>query len=331
MLNTFSLYLFGGTGDLSNRKLLPAMFRQETLSSYDVNSEIVGVGSKEISNEDYIAMVKESLSMHFYGFDKHAESWKIFSKRLRYLKLDINSQNDWGNIEKLPEDHTVILYLATPPFLYQTISNNLKKYDLVSDNCRVVVEKPLGSNLETSNEINDSLARGFKEHQIYRIDHYLGKEAVQNLLALIFGNTIFERSWSNAAIDHIQITVAEDLGVEGRGGYYDDIGALRDMVQNHLLQILCLIAMEPPVSINSESVRDEKLKVLKSLQSFSKESIGIDSVRAQYTDGISKGEAACSYKDEDGVDEAKNTETFVALKVAINNWRWAGVPFYIRT
>ena len=331
MLNTFSLYLFGGTGDLSNRKLLPAMFRQETLSSYDENSEIVGVGSKEISDEDYIAMVKESLSMHFYGFDKHAESWKIFSKRLRYLKLDINSQNDWVNIEKLPEDHTVILYLATPPFLYQTISNNLKKYDLVSDNCRVVVEKPLGSNLETSNEINDSLARGFKEHQIYRIDHYLGKEAVQNLLALRFGNTIFERSWSNAAIDHIQITVAEDLGVEGRGGYYDDIGALRDMVQNHLLQILCLIAMEPPVSINSESVRDEKLKVLKSLQSFSKESIGIDSVRAQYTDGISKGEAACSYKDEDGVDEAKNTETFVALKVAINNWRWAGVPFYIRT
>ena len=216
MLNTFSLYLFGGTGDLSNRKLLPAMFRQETLSSYDENSEIVGVGSKEISDEDYIAMVKESLSMHFYGFDKHAESWKIFSKRLRYLKLDINSQNDWESIEKLPEDHTVILYLATPPFLYQTISNNLKKYDLVSDNCRVVVEKPLGSNLETSNEINDSLARGFKEHQIYRIDHYLGKEAVQNLLALRFGNTIFERSWSNAAIDHIQITVAEDLGVEGR-------------------------------------------------------------------------------------------------------------------
>ena len=146
-----------------------------------------------------------------------------------------------------------------------------------------------------------------------------------------FGNTIFERSWSNAAIDHIQITVAEDLGVEGRGDYYDDTGALRDMVQNHLLQILCLIAMEPPVSISSESVRDEKLKVLKSLQSFTKENIRIDSVRAQYTDGISKGETACSYQDEDGVDTQKNTETFVALKVAINNWRWSGVPFYIRT
>ena len=185
---------------------------------------------------------------------------------------------------------------------------------------RVVVEKPLGTNLETSNDINDSLAQGFQEHQIYRIDHYLGKEAVQNLLALRFGNTIFERSWSNAAIDHVQITVAEDLGVEGRGDYYDDTGALRDMVQNHLLQILCLITMEPPVSISSESVRDEKLKVLKSLQSFNKDNIKIDSVRAQYTDGISKGKTACSYNDEEGVDSLKNTETFVALKVAINNW-----------
>ena len=207
----------------------------------------------------------------------------------------------------------------------------MKSYNLVNKNCRVVVEKPLGTNLETSNDINDSLAQGFQEHQIYRIDHYLGKEAVQNLLALRFGNTIFERSWSNAAIDHVQITVAEDLGVEGRGDYYDDTGALRDMVQNHLLQILCLITMEPPVSISSESVRDEKLKVLKSLQSFNKDNIKIDSVRAQYTDGISKGKTACSYNDEEGVDSLKNTETFVALKVAINNWRWAGVPFYIRT
>ena len=330
-LNTFSLYLFGGTGDLSNRKLLPAMFRQEILSTFDEESEIVGIGSKEISSDEYISMVKESLSNYFHGFDDHADSWAIFSKRLRYIKLDINSEDDWINFQKLPEERSVILYLATPPFLYKTISNNLKSYNLVNKNCRVVVEKPLGTNLETSNDINDSLAQGFQEHQIYRIDHYLGKEAVQNLLALRFGNTIFERSWSNAAIDHVQITVAEDLGVEGRGDYYDDTGALRDMVQNHLLQILCLITMEPPVSISSESVRDEKLKVLKSLQSFNKDNIKIDSVRAQYTDGISKGKTACSYNDEEGVDSLKNTETFVALKVAINNWRWAGVPFYIRT
>ena len=226
-LNTFSLYLFGGTGDLSNRKLLPAMFRQEILSTFDEESEIVGIGSKEISTDEYISMVKESLSKYFHGFDDHADSWAIFSKRLRYIKLDINSEDDWINFQKLPEERSVILYLATPPFLYKTISNNLKSYNLVNKNCRVVVEKPLGTNLETSNDINDSLAQGFEEHQIYRIDHYLGKEAVQNLLALRFGNTIFERSWSNAAIDHIQITVAEDLGVEGRGDYYDDTGALK--------------------------------------------------------------------------------------------------------
>jgi glucose-6-phosphate 1-dehydrogenase len=193
------------------------------------------------------------------------------------------------------------------------------------------VEKPIGTDLNTAKEINDSLATGFNESQIYRIDHYLGKEAVQNLLALRFGNTIFEQSWSNSAIDHIQITVAEDLGVEDRGGYYDETGALRDMVQNHLLQILCLIAMEPPVSIQSESVRDEKLKVLKSLAPFTAENISINSVRAQYLDGISKGEAACSYLDEDGVNAENNTETFVALKLEINNWRWSGVPFYLRT
>ena len=172
---------------------------------------------------------------------------------------------------------------------------------------------------------------GFEENQIYRIDHYLGKEAVQNLLALRFANTIFEQSWSSSAIDNIQISVAEDLGVEGRGGYYDKTGALRDMVQNHLLQILCLIAMEPPVSISSESVRDEKLKVLKSLAFFDENSIKSDSVRARYSEGLSKGQAACSYIDEDGVDSTNKTETFVALKVLINNWRWSGVPFYLRT
>jgi glucose-6-phosphate 1-dehydrogenase len=207
----------------------------------------------------------------------------------------------------------------------------LKDNNLIFDNCRVVVEKPIGSDLESAKDINNSLSAGFKENQIYRIDHYLGKEAVQNLLALRFANTIFEKSWSNSAIDHIQITVAEDLGVEDRGGYYDETGALRDMVQNHLLQILCLIAMEPPVSIQSESVRDEKLKVLKSLAPFTKENIVTNSVRGQYLDGISKGEPACSYLNEEGVDSKNNTETFVALKLEINNWRWSGVPFYLRT
>ena len=258
-LNTFNLYLFGGTGDLSNRKLIPAMFRQETLGNIDKESQIIGLGSREISKEEYTQMVKNSLEKYFPSFKDNEEAWTRFGQRLNYIKLDISSSEDWKNIKNIPKDRPVVYYLATPPNLYKQISTSLKENNLIEDNCRVVVEKPIGSNLETAQDINNSLSAGFDESQIYRIDHYLGKEAVQNLLALRFANTIFEKSWSNSAIDHIQITVAEDLGVEDRGGYYDETGALRDMVQNHLLQILCLIAMEPPVSIQSESVRDEKL------------------------------------------------------------------------
>ena len=330
-LNTFSLYLFGGTGDLSTRKLLPALFRQETISSISHESQIVGIGSKDLTVDNYISMVKESLSKHFHGFDENGDAWKRFCMRLSYKKLDINSDDDWKNFGNIPQDRPAIFYLATPPNLYKVISKSLKSGSLINSNSRIVVEKPIGSNLETANEINNMLAESFQENQIYRIDHYLGKEAVQNLLAMRFANTIFEQSWSSTAIDHIQITVAEDLGVEGRGDYYDETGALRDMVQNHLLQILCLIAMEPPVSINSESVRDEKLKVLKSLAPFNSETIKTNSVRARYIDGMSKGAVASAYIDEEGVDSKNNTETFVSLKASINNWRWSGVPFYLRT
>jgi len=330
-LNTFDLYLFGGTGDLSNRKLIPAMFRQETLGNIDDTSQIIGIGSRDLSAEEYISMVNESLNKYYIDFEQQKDAWLKFAKRLQYIKLDINSNEDWKNINNVSDSVAVVYYLATPPNLYKKISSALNDNNLIKDNCRIVVEKPIGSDLETAEDINNSLSQGFKENQIYRIDHYLGKEAVQNLLALRFANTIFEKSWSSSAIDHIQITVAEDLGVEDRGGYYDETGALRDMVQNHLLQILCLIAMEPPVSIQSESVRDEKLKVLKSLAPFTSDNIAVNSVRAQYLEGISKGEAACAYLDEEGVDSKNQTETFVALKLEINNWRWSGVPFYLRT
>ncbi len=330
-LNTFNLYLFGGTGDLSNRKLIPAMFRQDILASLSEDSKIIGIGSRDLSRDEYVDMIKESLEKYFPNFNEHKETWKLFSSKVSYIQIDINADDGWNNLREIPNNRPVIYYLATPPNLYKRISSALTQFDLIKENCRVVVEKPIGTDSVTAKEINDSLSTGFNENQIYRIDHYLGKEAVQNLLALRFGNTIFEQSWSNSAIDHIQITVAEDLGVEDRGGYYDETGALRDMVQNHLLQILCLIAMEPPVSIQSESVRDEKLKVLKSLAPFTAENISINSVRAQYLDGISKGKTACSYLDEDGVSLENNTETFVALKLEINNWRWSGVPFYLRT
>ena len=330
-LDTFSLYLFGGTGDLSTRKLLPALFRQETISSISSESQIIAIGSREFTDNRYISMVKESLRANFHGFDENGDAWKRFSMRLSYKKLDITSDDDWKNFGDISQNRPTIFYLATPPNLYKVISKSLKSGGLINTNSRIVVEKPIGSNLESAIEINNMLAESFKENQIYRIDHYLGKEAVQNLLAMRFANTIFEQSWSNSAIDHIQITVAEDLGVEERGGYYDEIGALRDMVQNHLLQILCLIAMEPPVSINSESVRDEKLKVLKSLAPFNSETIKTNSVRARYIDGMSKGSVACAYVDESGVHSNNNTETFVSLKASINNWRWSGVPFYLRT
>ena len=327
MINTFDLVLFGGTGDLSTRKLIPALFRQETASSLDDDSNIIGVGTKDLSQEDYLNVVKVSLDTHFPGFASHYDSWDKFKKRITYYKLDITSEEDWENFKQTDKDRVTVFYLAIPPSLYKDISQKLNDNNLITPNSRIVVEKPIGTDRESANNINKYLSLGFKENQIYRIDHYLGKEAVQNLLALRFANTIFEQSWSSSAIDHIQISVAEDLGVEGRGGYYDKTGALRDMIQNHLLQILCLIAMEPPVSISSESVRDEKLKVLKSLAFFDENSIKSDSVRARYTEGLSKGMAACSYVDEDGVDSDNKTETFVALKVLINNWRWSGVPF----
>ena len=331
MLNTFDLVLFGGTGDLSTRKLIPALFRQETVSSLDDDSNIIGVGTRDLSQEDYLNVVKASLDTHFPGFTNHQDSWDKFKKRITYYKLDITSEEDWNNFKQTDNDRVTVFYLAIPPSLYKDISQKLNDNNFITPNSRIVVEKPIGTDRESANDINKYLSLGFKENQIFRIDHYLGKEAVQNLLALRFANTIFEQSWSSSAIDHIQISVAEDLGVEGRGGYYDKTGALRDMVQNHLLQILCLIAMEPPVSISSESVRDEKLKVLKSLAFFDENSIKSDSVRARYSEGLSKGQAACSYIDEDGVDSTNKTETFVALKVLINNWRWSGVPFYLRT
>ena len=331
MLNTFDLILFGGTGDLSTRKLLPALFRQETVSSIDPESNIICVGTKDLSQADYIEIAKASLIKNFPAFEENKESWSRFKNRISYKRLDIKSDEDWRAFNSTDNERVIVFYLAIPPNLYEDISKKLKDHNLITPNSRIVVEKPIGTDKNSAAEINKHLSSGFKENQIYRIDHYLGKEAVQNLLALRFANTIFEQSWSSSAIDHIQISVAEDLGVEGRGGYYDKTGALRDMVQNHLLQILCLIAMEPPVSISSESVRDEKLKVLKSLAFFNEDTIKSDSVRARYSQGLSKGEAACSYIDEDGVDTENKTETFVALKVLINNWRWSGVPFYLRT
>ena len=224
-----------------------------------------------------------------------------------------------------------MFYLAVSPSFYTKIAENLNALGLINNDSVIVVEKPIGEDLNSSVKINQSLASYFDEQQIFRIDHYLGKEAVQNLLALRFGNILFEKVWSNIAIDHVQITVAETLGLENRGSYYDEVGAIKDMLQNHMLQILCLVSMEPPTSINSESIRDEKLKVLRSLKPISKDEIENNCVIGQYKDGAIGGETKASYLDEEGVKEKSKTETFISLKLQIDNWRWSGVPFFLRT
>jgi glucose-6-phosphate 1-dehydrogenase len=223
-----------------------------------------------------------------------------------------------------------VAYLATAPSLFGALAQGLKHNDLIDDTSRIVLEKPLGRDLESARQINDSVAECYRENQVYRIDHYLGKETVQNLLALRFGNSLFEPLWRRSAIDHVQITVAEDLGVGGRVEFYDRVGALRDMVQNHLMQLICLFAMEPPSSLDQNAVRDEKIKVLRSLKPISPRDVKLNSVRGRYAAGAINGEAVPGYTDElAGADSS--TETFVALKVEIENWRWSGVPFYIRT
>ena len=337
MIDNSTLVLFGARGNLAKVKLIPGLFHLDQAGKLPKNMKILSVGRQEVDESEWHSNIKKMLVEKFNSYDEN-----VFERFIKRNLYHANLQDDpeaFIKFSKRLADEDIFpqnlaFFLSVRPSDFALIVKQLSEVDLLDESefwKRVLIEKPFGTCFKTAIELQSSIEEHLKEHQIYRIDHYLGKEAVQNLLALRFANTIFEQSWSNSAIDHIQISVAEDLGVEDRGGYYDKTGALKDMVQNHLLQILCLIAMEPPVSISSESVRDEKLKVLKSLANFNETSIETDSVRATYSEGLSKGEAACSYLDEEGVDIDNKTETFVALKVMINNWRWSGVPFYLRT
>jgi len=249
------------------------------------------------------------------------------------VQSDAYDHDNWGALAGLlagAEDRIRVAYLATAPSLFGTIAQGLKKNGLVTDNSRIVLEKPLGHDYESACAINNEVGNCFAENQIYRIDHYLGKETVQNLLALRFANSLFEPLWRRGAIDHVQITVAEDLGVGGRVEYYDKIGALRDMVQNHLLQLVCLVAMEAPSSLHHDAVRDEKIKVLRALRPITGDAVRTSTVRGQYTAGAINGKTVTGYRDELG-ETTSSTETFVALKLEIDNWRWSNVPFYLRT
>ncbi|HTN96951.1 MAG TPA: glucose-6-phosphate dehydrogenase [Nordella sp.] len=332
-VDVFDLAVFGATGDLAQRKLLPALYHRDQAGQIPPGARIIGVSRRAMSDAEYAAFAKAALEAHIPAKERQAGEVDAFLKRLSYVTLDATRDGGWDALAKAlkpGEDRIRVFYLATSPDLFGPICERLGKNKLVTPKSRVVIEKPLGKDLESARAVNDAIGKVFPETSIYRIDHYLGKETVQNLLALRFANALFEPIWNSAHVDHVQITVAETLGVEGRAGYYDTAGALRDMVQNHMLQLLCLVAIEPPTSIAADALRDEKLKVLKSLKPVIAHNGANMTVRGQYRAGASAGGAVPGYLDELG-SPASKTETFVALKAEIGNWRWNGVPFYLRT
>ena len=330
-VDSFDLLIFGGTGDLTRRKLLPALYHRHVDGQLPSDSRIIAIGHKPMTNQEFLTTAEQSLHEH-NSRPLCANHTRQFLDRIDYVAVDALDPNSWGDLCELlslPSDRIRIAYLATAPALFGPIADGLDVNDLIQPNMRIVLEKPVGEDFATAKTINDAVGRHFNEEQIYRIDHYLGKETVQNLLALRFGNALFEPLWRREVIERVQITVAEDLGVANRIQFYNKIGALRDMVQNHLLQLLCLIAIEPPASLDHDAVRDEKLKVLRALKPITVENVHATTVRAQYDSGLSDKEQVESFTNELG--EKSDIETYVALRVEIENWRWSGVPFYLRT
>jgi glucose-6-phosphate 1-dehydrogenase len=332
-VDPFELVVFGGTGDLAHRKLFPALFRRFLDGQFCEPTRIIGVSRQAIDKAEFRAMVGKRLARFSESDAAHSDGAKRFLELVDYAAVDVARDLGWAELAAvLGEDQSRVraFYLATSPDLFGPIAKRLAAHALATPASRIIVEKPIGQDGASADRINDAIGAVFAEQQIYRIDHYLGKETVQNLMALRFANALFEPLWNAAHIDHVQITVAESIGVEGRAAYYEKSGALRDMVQNHLLQLLCLIAMEPPASLEADAVRDEKLKVLKALAPINTSNAAALTVRGQYRAGASEGAAVPSYAQEVGHQQSQ-TETFVALKVAIANWRWAGIPFYLRT
>jgi glucose-6-phosphate 1-dehydrogenase len=334
VIQPFDLVIFGGSGDLARRMLLPALYYRHRAGQLPQAGRIIGLGRRDMSCEQYRGMARESCERHVERADFSASVWESFAQRLDYLSLDASQANDYALLsERLTAypDRVRVFYLATTPELFSAIGENLAAADLIQGEARVVIEKPLGRDLASAQRINDDIGRFFREDQIFRIDHYLGKETVQNLMALRFGNALLEPLWRREWVRDVQITLAEQIGVEGRGEFYDRTGATRDMVQNHLLQLLCIIAMEPPISIETDAVRDEKLKVLRTLKPLAGAAVIANTVRGQYRAGAIDGRPVKGFLDEDGIDPGSHTETFVALKAELEDWRWANVPFYLRT
>jgi len=329
----FDLVLFGGTGDLSMRKLLPALYQLYRSAPFKSGTKIIAVGRTSMSKDAFLAKVEEKLKQHLPPDSWDLVSWQQFAKHLTFISIVADKTESYRELAPLlsEDDRPRVFYFSTHSSLYSSIATSLGAQDLITENSRVVLEKPIGRDLKTAQSISDQMSNYFTETQIYRIDHYLGKETVQNLLVLRFANPLFESLWNYNYIDHFQITVSESIGVEGRGEFYEETGALRDIVQNHLLQMLCILAMEPPPNMEADRIRDEKLKVLYALEHLDTDAINKNVVRGQYSEGLVNGEACGSYHNEEGVSDQSNIETFVAMKVQINNMRWSGVPFYMRT
>nr|WP_295465975.1 glucose-6-phosphate dehydrogenase [Mesorhizobium sp.] len=327
----FDFIAFGGTGDLAERKLLPALYQRQRAGQFLEPTRIIGTSRAKMSHKEYREFARKAISDHVKAAEIEPEQLETFLARLHYVAADGKSGDGFDAIKKQvgESDRIRVFYMAVAPALFGDIAKHLKGNDLISQKSRIVVEKPIGRDLASAEALNDQIGSYFDEHQIFRIDHYLGKETVQNLMALRFANMLYEPLWNSAHIDHVQITVAETVGLEDRIGYYDRAGALRDMAQNHILQLLCLVAMEVPSTMDADAVRDEKLKVLRSLKRINGQEAPKMTVRGQYRAGASAGGAVKGYQEELG--SQSSTETFVAIKAEIENWRWAGVPFYLRT
>jgi glucose-6-phosphate 1-dehydrogenase len=337
-----TLVIFGASGDLTARKLIPALF---SLKSQDLLPEkftILGIGRTKITTEEFREKMKAAIITFSEEVVSDSDKISAFAEYLYYLSMDTSQQSDYEKMKLLLKDYdsrygiggNYIFYLATPPSLYEVIAVNISAAGLCDQQDgfrRIIIEKPFGYDLESARKLNKTLHNLVAEEQIYRIDHYLGKETVQNLLVTRFANGMFEPLWNRNYIDRIEITSAENIGVEQRGGYYDSSGALRDMIQNHLLQMVGLTAMEPPSSLDADAIRNEVLKVFQSLQPISEEDVPRQVIRGQYTGSMIRGVCVTGYRYEKDVLVNSRTETYVAIKFYINNWRWGGVPFYIRT
>jgi glucose-6-phosphate 1-dehydrogenase len=322
-VDAFDLVIFGGTGDLARRKILPGLYRRFLAGQMTEDSRIIGAARAEMSDDGFRTLVAGAIQEFVPPAFQDKAVIGEFLKRLHYVAIDAKGEGGWPQLKDLMRQGVVqAFYFSVAPALFGDLAERLKAHRIAGKNDRIVVEKPFGRDLATARELNATLARHFDESQIYRIDHYLGKETVQNLMAVRFANILFEPLWKAEYIDHVQITVAETVGVEGRGAYYDKSGAMRDMVQNHLMQLLCLIAMEPPYHFDPNAVRDEKLKVIRALDPVAPQDI----VRGQYLAGGGQG----SYLDH-AENPASRTESYIALKCHISNWRWKGTPFYLRT